>query len=329
MSSDGSPLLAQPTTAEAALVQLGRLLQAAGYAFTAVSPATHERVVARRLEAGGAEALRDIFGWNLPFRQALLAPTMFDLLRAAGAVRRLGGGRWRAAIRWASVGDRLYLHSGFPAYAADSVFFGPDTYRFVVAIRQYLATSGAPAGQVVDVGAGSGAGGLAVPAAQTTLTDINPLALRYAGINAALQGRQVSLRMGDGLAPVSAPAALIVANPPYLMDTGRRLYRDGGALGIGLSLRIAEQALAKLAPHGTLLLYTATPIERGHDPLHAALAELADRRGAGLDYRETDPDIWSEELARPAYRHTDRIALVTVYLRPNNETARAACRSNP
>ncbi|HJO35201.1 MAG TPA: class I SAM-dependent methyltransferase [Gammaproteobacteria bacterium] len=318
-----------PAAPEAALVQLGRLLQAAGYTFTAVSPASHERVVARRLEAGAEDALRQIFGWNLPFRQALLPPAMFDLLRAAGAVCELGGGRWRAAIRWATLADRLYLHSGFPAHAADSVFFGPDTYRFVTAIRQYLATAGTPAGQVVDVGTGSGAGGLSVPAAQTTLTDINPLALRYAGINAALQGRQVSLQAGDGLAPVSAPAALIVANPPYLMDAGRRLYRDGGALGIGLSLRIAEQALAKLAPQGTLLLYTATPIERGHDPLHAALAALAARRGARLDYHESDPDIWSEELARPAYRHADRIALVTVYLRPITQTADAACRSDP
>ncbi len=329
MSTDRVPAAAAPAEAEAALVQLGRLLQTAGYAFTAVSPASHEHVVARQLEAGAADALREIFGWNLPFRQALLPPAMFELLRAADAVRGLGGGRWRAAIRWASVGDRLYLHSGFPAYAADSVFFGPDTYRFIIAIGQYLATAGAPAGQVVDVGAGSGAGGLSVPAAQTTLTDINPQALRYAGINAMLQGRQVSLRTGDGLAPVSGSAALIVANPPYLMDAGRRLYRDGGALGIGLSLRIAEQALAKLAPHGTLLLYTATPIERGHDPLYAALAQLAERRGASLEYHESDPDIWSEELARPAYRHADRIALVTVYLRPNNETAYAAGRSDP
>jgi hypothetical protein len=49
-----------------ALVALGHSLQAAGYRFTTVTPATHERVNAR-LGNAWATDLRGVFGWSRPF----------------------------------------------------------------------------------------------------------------------------------------------------------------------------------------------------------------------------------------------------------------------
>ena len=34
------------------------------------------------------------------------------------------------------------------------------------------------------------------------------------------------------------------------------------------------------------------------------------KAGCSLDYRELDPDVFGEELDRPAYRDVDRIAVV-------------------
>ena len=58
------------------------------------------------------------------------------------------------------------------------------------------------------------------------------------------------------------------ANPPYLVDEDRRLYRHGGGeLGITLALRIAKESMAKLVPGGCLVLYSGTPIVNGADAL--------------------------------------------------------------
>ena len=87
----------------------------------------------------------------------------------------------------------LLLHSAFPTEAADAVFFGPDTYRFGQAI---LGKSGQARAEAVrralDVGCGTGAGGLLVarawPGAEVVLTDINPAAVAAARVNAAANG---------------------------------------------------------------------------------------------------------------------------------------------
>jgi hypothetical protein len=77
-----------------------------------------------------------------------------------------------------------------------------------------------------------------------------------------------------------------------------------------LSLRILETAIERLAPDGTLLLYTGSAIVGGEDRF------LADSRtrlaGSGLSwtYREVDPDVFGEELEQGLYAAADRIAAV-------------------
>ncbi|MET0790758.1 MAG: hypothetical protein ABW061_04500, partial [Polyangiaceae bacterium] len=107
--------------------------------------------------------------------------------------------------------------------------------------------------------------------------------------------------------------------PPFLRDDAQRTYRDGGgAYGENLALRIIEESIDRLRemPNGgSLLLYTGAAIAAGEDTfLTAASAKLA-RSGVRYSYEELDPDIFAEELHRPAYADVERIAAVLLHVR--------------
>jgi methylase of polypeptide subunit release factors len=290
-------------TDEERLYAVGERLRALGYSFVTVTPATHERVLAR---GGRGETLRDVFGWSRPFAAGALPADLFELL-GPFAVR--AGELWKSAVRYSSLQGRLFAHSAFPTVESDAVFFGPDTYRFASLLEARIQT----AGNVADVGCGSGAGGilLASRAKSVQLLDINPRALQFASANAALNGARVRTAMSDVLSGADGPLDLVVANPPYLADDLGRSYRDGGgALGTALSVRICEEALDRLQSGGRLLLYTATPVIDGRHLLWPAIEPLL--RNTRFDYRELDPDVFGEELLRPAYAHVERIAVVAL-----------------
>jgi methylase of polypeptide subunit release factors len=305
-----------------ALLELGEWLVSQGYRFVTPTPATHQRVNARP-ENAEARSLTGALGWSRPFRPGAL-PELERRLADGGMLRR--DHDWcRSAIRCSSiVGDpeaspaayepaALILHSAFPTLDPASVFFGPDTYRFIATVRQALR----PARRVVDIGAGSGAGGLAIAerAQRVVLADINPHALRLAGINAALaaQSERVELIESDVLHGVAGEIDAVIANPPYLADRQRRMYRDGGgALGIELSLRIVRESLARLAPSGQLVLYTGSPVIDGAHPLREALAPILATRVCRARWREIDPDVFGEELEAAPYQTVDRIAVIAL-----------------
>ncbi len=287
------------------LATLGRALRDEGYAFVTPTPETHRRVLAR---GGEARTLRDVFGWSKAFRPGTLPPRIEALLADAGVLRREGD-LARSAVRFSSLGKLLLAHSAYPTTAADSVFFGPDTYRFAALIEARIQA----AGNVADVGCGSGAGGLLLASRSRSvqLLDVNPQAVRFAAANAELNGLSARCAVSDVLAAAAGPLELIVANPPYLADDLRRAYRDGGdALGTALSVRIAAESLERLEPGGRLLLYTATPVIDGAHLIRPALERVL--RGARWTWDELDPDVFGEELERPAYRNVERIAVVAV-----------------
>jgi methylase of polypeptide subunit release factors len=299
-------------SADRALVDLGARLRALGYRFVTPTPETHRRVNARP-ENTEARSLRDVFGWSRPFREGLLPPDLAALLEAAGAAERLAGGALRSAVRFSSLGDLLLAHSAYPTLEADAVFFGPDTYRFAALLRREVRG----ARRAVDVGCGSGAGGLCVAdrVEALVLSDVSPRALRFAAVNAALAGAAPEVVQSDVLAAVEGPLDLVVANPPYLVDERRRTYRDGGgSRGVALSARIAREALARLAPGGRLVLYTATPVVDGRHALEAELAPALER-AEEVAYEELDPDVFGEELEREAYADVERIAVVALTCR--------------
>ncbi|HLT30686.1 MAG TPA: class I SAM-dependent methyltransferase [Myxococcaceae bacterium] len=292
------------------LLELGRALIGEGYRFTTPTPLTHARVVARAREG---RTLREIFGWNLPFDPATLGAPWTGWLEAAGALLLEPDGRMRSGVRFSSLEDTLLVHSGFPTGAADSVFFGPDTYRFARLLKHLPGRFG----RAVDIGAGTGAGLLSIRdrCEHLHLVDLNPRALRYAAINAELNGARAEVHESNVLKALDGTFDLIVSNPPYLVDDAQRTYRHGGQLGIELPARIAAEALPRLAPGGALVLYTGTPIMEGRDLFREAVSEALRRFGGTFQYEEVDPDVFGEELERPAYAGVERIAAVALVAR--------------
>lgn len=293
---------------EEPLVTLGRKLRQADYRFVAITPASHARVLAR--DGRDARSLRDIFGWSRPFAENALPREILESMIAADVLLPLGDGRYRSAVRFATLGDKLFAHSAYPTLENDAVFFGPDTYRFCRALAMHREHRG----RVVDVGCGSGAGGLTLGGERLVLSDISPRALAFARVNAELaDARDVEIVESDVLAHVRGPIHHVIANPPYLRDPLGRTYRDGGGeLGEALALRIVAESLERVEPGGTILIYTGAPIVAGEDIFLRSAVERMARAGATYRYEEIDPDVFGEELAHPHYASAERIAAVAL-----------------
>jgi SAM-dependent methyltransferase len=313
---ESAPLVRQTD----ALLHIGKALKAGGYRFVAPTPLTYGRVLARP-QPGSRNLLVEALGWNRPFRPDDLEEPYREWLFGGGLVTDAGGGKVRSVVRFSTLGQLLFAHSGYPTVESDAVFFGPDTYRFARAI-QWLADylPGFSPKTIIDVGAGTGAGGIFAATAfprsrRTILADINPRALAFAAVNAALNHADVEICHSDVLTGVEADGDLIVSNPPYLVDPGTRAYRHGGGeWGCALSVRILEEALGRLTPRGRLLLYTGAPVVNGVDMfLKAAEATLASRV-RDFRYEEQDPDVFGEELENTPYDRADRIATVVLHV---------------
>ena len=299
-----------------------RHLASSGYRFTTPTPLTHQRVLAHRSPQMAA-TLRDVFGWNMPFKIATCVGMTRELLAAmrGAGVLHTHGDVMRCLVRVGSIGDELFVHSAYPTPHDDAVFFGPDTYRFAQFVQQGVSTfkpDGSQPVRMLDVGCGSGAGGIVAARAlaqsgpiEVCMNDINPLALQYTAVNALFAGVPVKPALGNALRAVKGDFDLIISNPPYLDDTAQQTYRHGGAgLGRALSVRIGQEALARLAPGGRLLLYTGVAIVGGVDAFLMDMQPLLTDARFEWSYSEIDPDVFGEELEQPAYAHVERIAAV-------------------
>jgi SAM-dependent methyltransferase len=314
------------------LVALGRSLQAAGYRFVTVTPATHRRVNERPGNAW-AHDLRGVFGWSRPYRGDTLPEIMDNQLHAAGRAQPVdadgrdaaegpvpAGGR--ARVRASTIGDRIYLHSAWPTRDEDAVFFGPDTYRYVAAAGRVLDSIGGlyrAVRRAVDIGAGAGPGAIELalrrPDATVYAADINPAALALAEGNARLNDADnVVPCHSDLLDGIEGGFDLVMANPPYILDPDELTYRHGGgAHGAELSIRIVHTALDRLLPGGSLLLYTGVAIVDGADPFLAAIRDRLDADTDGWSYEELDPDVFGDQLGCAGYEDVERIAAVWLH----------------
>ncbi|MEO6946580.1 MAG: class I SAM-dependent methyltransferase, partial [Nitrobacter sp.] len=288
----------------------------ADYRFVTTSPATHHRVN-QRIENRQAGSLRDVFGWNRTFQKRLLPHDIFEELAEREIITETSDG-WKSAIRASSIGAEIFLHSSFPTVSANSVFFGPDTYRFVKAIRAHMAMDSRPLVRVLDIGCGSGAAGVVIAkdfsVGEVLMTDINEAALQLSRTNSSFAGTKNCLAINSDLFErVDGQFDLIVSNPPYLNDPLERRYRHGGGtLGSELSIKIAEASLPRLSPLGTLLLYTGSTIVDGKDAFYEAIKKLLRKTSFEWSYEEIDPDVFGDELETNAYKNADRIAAVVL-----------------
>jgi methylase of polypeptide subunit release factors len=234
----------------------------------------------------------------------------------------------RVTVRFSTLADQLFVHSAYPTESEDSVFFGPDTYRYCRAIRYDIANLPPKDGlTILDLGCGCGVGGLyathllGARRGRLTLSDINPEAIRYCAVNAALNGvPNVRLSVGDLFERIDEPVDYIVCNPPFMVDAAKRPYRDGGGdIGAELSLRILKESLCRLNSGGRLLLYTASPVIDGEHLFFRLAKPALEQSGLLHHYEEIDPDIFGEELQGDAYRRVDRLAAVLLTVSVRNQ----------
>ncbi len=295
----------------AALLALLSALDARGYDFVTPTPSVSRRGAERGLSR--SQPLRAVFGWSQAFAPSTLEPDILTLAQEARVLVQ-DGEAYRSRVRVSRVAGMLFLHSAYPATAADAVFLGPDSYRFVRFIAQ--ATAGDQIASIAEIGCGSGVGGLTAArlhdGARLELGDVNVAALELAAVNAAHAGIVAQTRKSDGMAALTGPYELIVANPPYVAGISGRAYKDGGDLhGARLALDWAREALGRLSVGGKFVLYTGSAIlDGGIDALRLALEALAGEGPYRMTYEELDPDIFGGELRRDAYADVERIAAV-------------------
>lgn len=297
---------------EAAHLRLLQTLEARGYDFVTITPESHRRVLARP-SMREARDLRGVFGWSLPFGEEVVGPELFALLREGRLLQETAAG-WKAKIRVSRIRGRLFMHSAFPTESDESVFLGPDSTRFADFIVDELGRRGGVS-RLVDIGTGAGVGGIiaadVIPDAQVELADINTAALSHARVNAAFAGVAATTIESDGVEAIEPGFDLAISNPPFIFEEGAPAYRRGGAMhGAELSRDWTLAAARKLAPGGRILLYTGSAIVAGRDELRECLERELPALRCTMRWRELDPDIFGEELEKPAYADVDRIAAI-------------------
>jgi SAM-dependent methyltransferase len=180
--------------------------------------------------------------------------------------------------------------------------------------------------RALDVGTGNGAHALfaAAHADRVVATDVNPRALAFSRISAALNGiENVDTRRGSLFEPVVGETFdLITCNAPYVVSPERRWqYRDSGATGDAFSEQVVREAARHLAEGGYASLVVSWLAESEDDPdahVHAWL------EGSGCDawllgVRGADPlehaAEWNEHLAEDPRAFAEAIESWTSYLR--------------
>jgi release factor glutamine methyltransferase len=191
------------------------------------------------------------------------------------------------------IGSRLFWGRDFHV-TPDVLDPRPETETLVV---EALA---GPFSRVLDLGTGSGCILVTLlaerPVARGLGTDLSPVALRVARLNAARHGVEprAEFRLSDWWAAVGERFDLIVSNPPYIAasevaglapevrDHEPRIALTDEADGLSAFRTILRGASAQLAPGGRVLVEVgATQAE----------AVLAIGRAAGWRLADTRPDL--------------------------------------
>lgn len=220
-----------------------------------------------------------------------------DEVRAALDVRPYGSDGWWVV---SDLGTGLV---GAPrrALRADHVLgVGAATATLAGLLVPAAAPEGAAA---LDLGTGSGALALSLAAggARVTGTDVNPRALRLAGLTAALSGTAFDLVEGSLYEPVEGRRfAAVVSNPPFVVSPQLRFaYRDSGLPGDELCRRVVAGAPGVLEVGGWCQLLANWLHVRGEDWRERVGGWLPPGCAAWVVQREVmDPAAYAEAWLR-------------------------------
>jgi hypothetical protein len=307
-----------PPFTSLALRRLRDALDAAGYAESGVASAlgTDGVPMARRadlplyrhrLEAGGRLAdLIDLFllGGSLPPARvaAALAPLDPQLLVDAGLLER-SGADLAATARITPWNDQLYLHDpDEPGELRDDFVTGVNPASRTLA----NLTVRRPAARALDLGTGCGVQAFraAQHADHVVATDLNPRALRYVALNAALNRTDtVEGRQGSLFEPVAGETFdLIVTNPPYVISPDMQfVFRDGGGTGDAFCRGVVADAPAHLREGGFATILCNWVVPDGRDAAEVLAGWVS---GSGCDacvlhYGTQDPLAYAHQWNAP------------------------------
>ena len=187
----------------------------------------------------------------------------------------------------------------------------PSDYVAVYTPTSRLCDSFTPRARVaraLDVGTGSGVHALlaAAHAEHVVATDVNPRAIAFTELNAALNGvTNVECRSGSLFEPVAGETFdLITCNAPYVVSPESRwAYRDSGFRADEVSERVVREAAARLRDGGYATLIVSWLAEDEDAPDERAFEWIADSGCDGwiLPGWNADPlghaKTWNSQLA--------------------------------
>ncbi len=179
---------------------------------------------------------------------------------------------YEAGVHLAVLGHRVH-----PFYGT----YAPSRTSHLELFGTWLSQYAGPLTRAVDVGTGCGVLALMLSKRrfeQVIATDSNPNAVESAARELARfpAPLPIELRCGDLLDEVSAPAEVIVFNPPWTKGPVESLLDRALQFQDGLFERFFEQAHAKLTPSGRVVLLFSNIISLVQpDVPHPIEAELA------------------------------------------------------
>jgi methylase of polypeptide subunit release factors len=179
--------------------------------------------------------------------------------------------------------------------------------------------------RALDVGTGNGVQALlaAGHSGHVIATDVNPRALAFTELNAALSGiDNVETRRGSLFEPVAGESFdLIVCNPPFVVSPERRwTYRDGWLEGDELTAQVVRETAERLA-HGGYATVLGSWLGRDAGAPDDRVWEWVQELGCDawiLPVDEATPlehaERWNVHLEEDGAAHDDAIARWTGYL---------------
>jgi methylase of polypeptide subunit release factors len=245
---------------------LGAALRRAGYVETPVLDLLGEDAYShgrddvpldeRRLTASRLSTVVRLLFLQLPVPRERVASALGE--RAVAALEAIGiaevGPEVRVRARILPVGELLVASDDYPQRddedPADYVAAYTSTSRLCDCLTPRIRGA-----RMLDVGTGSGVQALlaARKAASVVATDVNPRALAFTEINAALNGfTNIEVRRGSLFEAVAGERFdLITCNAPYVVSPENRwAYRDSGLEGDEITRRVVLAAAEHLAEGG-------------------------------------------------------------------------------